>query len=363
MTDLGPWVGLLRWISAFLAFFGGVSALIWDPRKEDPATQRRRLTPTGWTRIVTTVVSLVVFVAADIEDRRLAREREQEQRRQHGAEQARLAADIKFKAEEIKSLQQIIDYQERGLRYFRHLVLVQEVLDGLALTWKPPAGVYERIRADRQIEQSLKNPADAYFRTCLLVIGMQADRTPSGRWLFRCILSRPQGVLDLRFDYGADQPQGQAFERALDHLLSKHLSIRQVGGEYLVLVNPEHRPSTVRFSPREISVSVRQPAIKLSRLEHARVEFRMDVESARLGPAAVTITSLDPTVRLGRTLVTSWAMRRYGSAWRFPGAGEEPEEVPLSAAFAGPYDLKADFSKLLFPADQPGEPASRAAPR
>ena len=341
----------LKWASQVLILLSGIGAIFWDATKKDPSSQKRRLTVAGAGKVAAMVIGLALFVATDGKERAAKNEQIEEQKRQV-AERER---DLSFQRDTTTRQDKTIRVQQNEMDYLHHLVLVQEQLGGWEISWRVPASatrdvgvVAQRVlKLPARESKELNNPS--YFATCLR-LGLHALRISNDRWLLRCTLGRPQGTLNLKFELEPQQEGWKAFEAIVDALLSHQFSIAQAGGQDLAAFDEWNRPPELEYlSHGDISLIIRNPGIRLSRFEKAKIVMR--VKDPQNAPTQIRLRSLDPNVEFSENIRLHWVQRRVGSVWD----GETEEEQPVYAFFSGPHKLNAGFNKLLFPSKSAAE--------
>ena len=333
---------ILKWLSQLLIVTSGIYGMFSDLYKEDEHTKKRKLTRAGVINLATLLIGLLLFGITDFQERQTQKDEANAK-----LEAAKKEAEFQIKTNGLLNLQ--IESQKGELRYLRHLILVQELVEGWEFSWKPQMAV---MRLARSHADSLHGADDAYLRLCLRG-EVSAHRAPNGHWMISCSISRPFGTKTVSFDLAPSQPQWEVFESTLDELLSPVFSIYQSGGEDILVLTRFARPDDIVYSENRIVVTVRSPGVKLSRFEEPiQAVLRMDVDQTSMAPDSIRMRSLDPNLHLDQMIRARWRKQQIGTKLGSAYPGEEPPQVPVYAIFSGPHELKGTFNKLLFAFDK-----------
>jgi hypothetical protein len=335
---------ILKWLSQVLIVASGIYAMFSDLYKEQPHGKKRELTRAGWINLAALLTGFMLYAVTDFQERKA--------RKEDDAYKAGLAEGqerLNIKQKQLNDAQQqVINTQTGELGYLHHLILEQEVVNGWELSWDAPATV---IQLARTKAHSLTGKDDAYLRTCLAELGVNARASANGHWMISCILVRPLGVKNVAFDLSPSEPGWQVFESILDILLSPRLAVSQSGGEDLVVLSRLERPESISYTNSRVTVTVRNARVRLGWLERpVEAVLRLDSDVAANAPATVRIRSLDSNLQLDQTFSTRWTKRQVGSK---PHYGVDPADDPVTqdpiyALFSGPHQIKGSFNKLLF---------------
>ncbi len=339
----------IKWFGQALIVISGVSTLFWPPQVKEAG--RWRVSRSVWIQVAAIIVGFLVFGVTDCQEQRRDAAQAADRDKQIAVQQEQVTGQKTL----IESQNTLIENQQNEIQYLHRLILMQEELDSFQISWRPSP------RLQNSIEGELRNLPqqgdDMYFPLCLTVGPVHVLGSMTGDRTFDCVLRRPQGARNVRFEYTLDAPQARAFEKVLDHLLSKSFSIRQFEGSDLVVLTASNRQTLeLSISRSEIVITLHTPHVKLSRLDGAQIEFRMELTDPTAAPESLRLHSSDPNVQWNQTFQLNWQVRKYDTYWYWDGLDMATRD--LYAAFSGPHELQLDFSPLLFPKSAARKPES-----
>lgn len=345
-------VVVLKWIAQGLILVVGVWGLLSDPYETDAATGGRRLTRTGWLKVVLLGIGFVLFGVTDVNERAKAQ-----------------AASIR-QSEQLAMQEQTIDNQERQLRYSQKLLLLQHQVSALDVSLVFPPEIAKRFLEeimrgpDRPPELRPDATRLAYISTAARLGDVFARYRSRGDGYLDYAINRGQGFTSERIDH--ERPEWSAFVAAFQGMFGRRFEIRSESGRVLVdLLQPQHQ-MTVRPNGTEMSLALQSPGIRLDELQGEIVivcgvteplftetrdeEPDPDSEGAgsrrpharNVGPVEIRLRSRDPRVLWDQRIELEWQpfvtrkvelidppLVSYRGEWR-----------------AGPYRVEADFEGI-----------------
>jgi hypothetical protein len=245
------------------------------------------------------------------------------------------------------------EIQNKEISYLGHVVLVEEQLEGLEISWPAPQDLSKKLESilrDSNIPGKTSTTNDAYFHVCLKFPPEVRAVRSNATWEVTCVLSRPFGMRPLGFELAAGDPKWVEFEQVIDALLSSRFSISVAGGHDIVVLTKYSRPSAVSYDGQNITVTVRNPGTRLNVFEGTAPKLMLRIDADE-GPRRVRLRSLDANLHLDQTIIPSWKRTQVGTVPVYTDPGEEPTKAAVFALVSGPHNLRAEFSKLLFPSD------------
>jgi hypothetical protein len=304
---------ILKWFSPALILVGGLWALLTETTLTDPLG-RRRLTGSGWMKVLVLVVGFMLFTATELEDS--SRRREQVAMRD-----AQIAK------------------QNEELEYLRRLFLLQHELSAVEVSWPLRDQDYHRFGSIVNGKQPLLDISDAsiYVERAFQYGRIEAvPAATTGRARLDVALLRPQGLYTHRFT--PDQLEWKSFEAAIHGLLGNRFQIEIAPGVLLADLVGKHWPCQVTITNHRIAFMIDRPGVGLAHLEKASATFLGGDLQPEAMPTAVRIRSLDPRVTWNQEFTLAWrveviehfqASEEYGADYTRLKAGPYPTSLSL----------------------------------
>jgi hypothetical protein len=309
-----PLVVLLKWAAQLLLFASGVWALLGtESLHKDPTTGRRRLTASGWTRVLLLAVGLALFAAMDYQERNAARVR------------ALLA--------EQQSRQ-----QQAQIEYLRRLFLMQFELARLRIGWYLDA--QSRATIARKLEASAAelraDPYLIYLSGAFLNGEVSVTRAKGDRWQLDVRLMRPLGMHSMRYDQ--DSLAWRKLEDALVAVFGG-CRLELASGELVADLLGRHWPTELH-NQRTLDFVIEKPGLALGVLESAQLVALCPPELQRM-PGRVHLLSEDTKVRLDQDIELAW-----GPEALYSYVDEDGNEQVITRLRAGPHRLATTIVDL-----------------
>ena len=347
----------------------GASGAVWgifskDTSKKDPVTNRTSLTARGWLAFAGVSLGVLAFGASRNGVNR-SRRRLPEQKRLISEQRAK---DAELTLQQVKASQGDIQAEQnqqlklmtagessaqaQQIQFLSQLALAQQQWAAIELSWPESNEMQDRIaRALRALPRAAEPPKDrdVYIETCLLHGEIRLTRRPNYSWRLDCKVARPQGMLGISFEIPADDARVKLIDTYLDALLSPRFALTTAAGDELFSFSTAVRPVRIEYGVNGYTIFHDELKTRLSALQNAVGEFRMEIQDVKGLPERIRVRSRDPLVTLDTTWPMNWRRKEIGKMFTQNEVGEEPIEVELYAAASARHALNASFDRMLRP--------------
>ena len=313
-THIKKRVGSMEWHDAFAWVLRllGASGAIWglfskDTSKKDPVTNRTSLTARGWLAFAGVSLGVLAFGASQWREAQQARLAEEKrlvsEQRAKDAEltlQQVKASQGDIQAEQNQQLRLMTaqtSAQAQQIQFLSQLALAQQQWAAIELSWPESNGMQDRIaRALRALPKAAEPPKDrdVYIETCLLHGEIRLTRRSNYSWRLDCKVARPQGMLGISFEIPADDARVKLIDTYLDALLSPRFALTTAAGDELFSFSTAVRPVRIEYGVNGYTIFHDELKTRLSALQNAVGEFRMEIQDVKGLPERIRVRSRDP---------------------------------------------------------------------